>query len=403
MAEILFLCQRIPYPPNKGDKIRSFHILRHLAERHTVRVGSFVDDPADWTHAETLKNLCAEIFLAPLRRRKATLRSLSGLLSGLPLSVPFYRDTQLAAWVSESLAKRPIDAVFVFSSAMAQYVTRRPSRPKRFIMDFVDVDSQKWAAYAEGRSGAARWIYRREARTLLDHDRAVAREADASLLVSDREAELFRRLAPESAERIHHLFNGVDTTYFDPAAVPPQSQSTGPSLVFTGAMDYWPNIEAVTWFADHVFPAIQRRYPRAVFRIVGLNPDRKVVELGLRPGIEVTGRVPDVRPYLAAAGAVVAPLSIARGIQNKILEAMAMARPVIASPEGLEGIAATSQHVFSAARDAEPFLAETLAALDSQNGERVGAAARAFVVDRFSWDRALAPLEGYLFGNSSEG
>ena len=403
MAELLFLCQRIPFPPNKGDKIRSFHLLRHLARNHTVRVGSFVDDPTDWQYAEALREHCTELFLVPLNRRWATLRSASGLVSNLPLSVPFYRDRRLAAWVRQTLAQQPVDAVFVFSSAMAQYVPRDAARPRRFTMDFVDVDALKWAAYAESKRGLAGWIYRREARTLLEHDRAVARRADVNLLVSEREAALFRNLAPESAGKIHALSNGVDAAYFDPSAIATTSPPDAPSLVFTGAMDYWPNIEAVIWFADHVLPGVRARHPNAVFRIVGLNPDRKVLELGERPGIEVTGRVPDVRPYVAAASAVIAPMAIARGIQNKILEAMAMARPVVVSPEGLEGIAATDgREVFCTERQPEAFLARTLAALDRPTGETIGAAARAFVLDRFSWDSTLAELDRHVFGNLHE-
>ena len=401
MADVLFLCQRIPYPPNKGDKIRAFHILRHLARHHTVRVGSFVDDPADWQYAAPLRDHCAELFLVPLHRRWATLRSATGLVSNLPLSVPFYRDRRLAAWVDRTLARNPVDAVFVFSSAMAQYVPQGRERPPRFTMDFVDVDAMKWAAYAETKRGLAGWIYRREARTLLAHDRQVATRADVSLLVSDREADLFRSLAPESAARIHALSNGVDAHYFDPAAVPAAPRSDPPNLVFTGAMDYWPNVEAVIWFADNVLPGVRARHPGAVFRIVGLNPDKKVLELGDRPGIEVTGRVPDVRPYVAGASAVVAPMGIARGIQNKILEAMAMARPVVVSPEGLEGIAATDgREVFCTERQPAAFLERTLAALEPETGAAIGAAARAFVLDRFSWDSTLSRLDGHIFGRA---
>ncbi|GGF10910.1 glycosyl transferase [Aliidongia dinghuensis] len=403
MAEVLFLCQRIPFPPNKGDKIRSFNILRHLAERHTVRVGSFVDDPADWQYAEPLKAHCAELFLAPLTRRWATLRSASGLIDDLPLSVPFYRDRRLAAWVARTLARTPADAVFVFSSAMAQYVPEGPMRPRRFAMDFVDVDAMKWAAYAETKHGAAGWIYRREARKLLAHDRRVAERADISLFVSDREAELFRGLAPESAGRVHALSNGVDSAYFDPGQVgsaDATASSPRPRLVFTGAMDYWPNVEAVVWFADHILPGVQARHPEARFQIVGLNPDKRVQELAGRPGIEVTGRVPDVRPYLAGADAVVAPMGIARGIQNKILEAMAMARPVVVSPEGLEGIAAADgREVLTAEREPAAFLARTLAALDPATSHPIAAAARAFVLERFSWDSTLDRLDRHIFAN----
>jgi sugar transferase (PEP-CTERM/EpsH1 system associated) len=231
----------------------------------------------------------------------------------------------------------------------------------------------------------------------------VAVRADTSLFVSDREAALFRGLAPESAGSIHALSNGVDAAYFDPAAATADPSPDQPSLVFTGAMDYWPNIEAVTWFADHVMPGVQALHSQARFRIVGLNPDRKVLELGERPGIEVTGRVPDVRPYLAGAAAVVAPMGIARGIQNKILEAMAMGRPVVVSPEGLEGIPATDgREVFCAERQPAAFLERTLAALDRSTGERIAAAARGFVLDHFAWDSTLAGLDGHIFGSVAE-
>jgi sugar transferase (PEP-CTERM/EpsH1 system associated) len=197
------------------------------------------------------------------------------------------------------------------------------------------------------------------------------------------------------------MSNGVDAAYFDPATQPAAPAPASPNLVFTGAMDYWPNIEAVTWFADNVLPGVQARHPGARFQIVGLNPDAQVRALGERPGIEVTGRVPDVRPYVAAAAAVIAPMAIARGIQNKILEAMAMARPVVVSPEGLEGIPAVDgREVFRAERQPAPFLERTLAALDRAAGDRTGAAARAFVLDRFSWDSTLAPLDAHILAGA---
>jgi sugar transferase (PEP-CTERM/EpsH1 system associated) len=402
MAEIIFLSQRIPYPPHKGDKIRSFNLLRGLARTHTVRVGSFVDDPGDWAHVEELKSHCAEVFLLPLNRRSATLRSLRGLLTGDPLSKPFYFDSRMAEWVAQSTRAHQTQVAFIFSSAMAQYVLKLPERPPHVVMDFVDVDSEKWRHYAERRSGPMRWLYRREGRTLLAHDTAIARMADASLFVSEREAALFQSLAPAVADKVSALQNGVDTGYFDPAAciAAADDRPSDPaklSIVFTGAMDYEPNIDAVTWFADHVLEDLRRRRAGATFRIVGTSPSREVQALATRPGIEVTGRVPDVRPYILQADVVVAPLEIARGVQNKVLEAMAMARPVVVTPQALEGLnAAPGQDVLCAERSAAPFLAAVLSATEPDTAKRLGLAARRYAVDNHSWDASSAALDRLL-------
>jgi polysaccharide biosynthesis protein PslH len=395
MADVLFLAQRIPFPPVKGDKIRSANVLKHLAARHRVFCGAFVDDPEDWRHAEALKPWCADLCLVPLDRRRATLRSLAGLATGQALTVPYYRDARLAAWVAAVLRDHHPASAYLFSSAMAQYVVGRPDRPPRVIMDFVDVDSQKWSAYAQTRRWPLSWVYRREAAALLRHDRAVAAQVEASLLVSPAEAALFRRLAPEAAERTVAMTNGVDTAFFDPAPPCPSPFAAGPPVVFTGAMDYWPNIDAVTWFAREVLP-ILRREVAVDFIIVGANPPPAVLSLRTQEGVLVTGRVPDVRPYLAHAAAVVAPLGIARGIQNKVLEAMAMARPVVVTPEALEGISARpGVELLLAAREPDAFAAATAAALAS-GSDAMGRAARELVCRAYSWPGALAVLDDLL-------
>jgi len=397
MSALLFLAHRIPYPPDKGDKIRAYQMLRHLAGRHEVYLGTFVDDPRDWQHVDHVRSLCRDACFAPLPRKRLLARGALGLLRGAAVTQWGYRDRGLRTWVRDVMRTARPRAAFVFSSAMGQYAMEAKPRPERVAIDFVDVDSDKWAQYA----GAARWpmsgLYRREARRLLAYDRRLAMAADASLLVSEAEAALFASLVPEARERVHAVPNGVDTAYFDPEAeIAPLALAGRPALVFTGAMDYRPNADAVRWFADTVLPGLLARYPNLRFSIVGANPAAEVAALGRRQGVAVTGRVADVRPYLAAADAVVAPMRLARGIQNKVLEGMAMARPVITTPQGLEGLAARDGEHLLVASDAEGFASAVERALVSRVRHRLGHAARRFVIEHHSWAASLARLDAVL-------
>ncbi|MEW5789520.1 MAG: TIGR03087 family PEP-CTERM/XrtA system glycosyltransferase [Pseudomonadota bacterium] len=387
--DLLYLVHRIPYPPDKGDKIRSWHLLRHLARDWRVHLGAFVDDPEDWRHADHLKGVCADVLLRPLHPPRAKFRSLRGLLQGRALSLPYYRDRTLAAWVNGKLAAG-MDAAVVYSSAMAQYVMDA-SLPR--IMDFVDIDSDKWRQYAPTRSWPLSWVYAREGRLLLDWERRVARTFDASLFVSPSEADDFRALAPESAGRVGYFNNGVDAEFFSPDRDYPNPFPPGiRALVFTGAMDYWPNVDAVAWFVGEALPALRRAYPEVVFYIVGSRPAADVQALA-GEAVVVTGRVEDVRPYLAHASVVVAPLRIARGIQNKVLEAMAMGKSVVSSPQALEGIQARVGEEVLRAETGTEFAQAVGRVLD---GFVCGPAARSRVVTEYGWDASLAPMDALL-------
>jgi sugar transferase (PEP-CTERM/EpsH1 system associated) len=391
--DVLFLAQRIPYPPDKGDKLRSFQFLRHLAKRSRVHLGCFVDDPADWARAGELKRIVASCCLVPLERRRATARSLAGLASGKPLSLPYYRDGRISDFVAEVAERhRPVLA-YVFSSQMAQYLEDGP-RPPLMVMDFCDVDSQKWRQYAGKRSSPMRWLYLRESERLLEVERRVALTADASLLVSPAERDLFRRLVPEAAARVHAVENGLDADWVSPERDYPRPfPAMGRVAVFTGAMDYWPNIEAMEWFVARVMPLLPPEWRLA---IVGSNPAPRVLALAeARPGVMVTGRVPDVRPFLAHADVVVAPLQTARGVQNKVLEGMAMARPVVATPEALEGIDAEPGRHLLVASEPEDFAAAVLAAARPE-AQAIGTAARRRVVERYAWESRFAQLDRLL-------
>ncbi|MGN8000610.1 TIGR03087 family PEP-CTERM/XrtA system glycosyltransferase [Sphingomonas sp. 22176] len=394
MGDILFLAHRIPFPPDRGDKIRAYHLLRHLARNHRVHLVAFADDPEDLRHQDGLTPYTATRTIV-WRDAPTVWTGARALLQHRPVSLVAFADPAVRRAVDALLAAEPIDTIFLFSSQMAQYL---PPQPKQqVIMDFVDMDSAKFAAYAKDARGPMALVHKREASLLLAHERRVAGAADASLFVSEAEAALFR--THTNADRVHAIENGIDTVFYDPSGWFETIGGKGPLLVFTGQMDYRPNIEAVTWFADKVFPRIRRAHPEARFAIVGRAPTPAVYALAERPGVLVTGTVPDVRDWLAAGALVVAPLQLARGIQNKVLEGMAMARAVVASPAAAEGI--DHAGTLCVAEGADAFGDAVLRLLDDPDtATALGASARARVIARYSWDARLAPLDALLAGSA---
>ncbi len=393
--KLLFLVHRLPYPPNKGDKIASFNLLRFLADRYQVFVGTFIDDPDDRQYLDKVKAYCTELCAPEIDPTIARFASLRGLFTGEALSLPYLRNRVLDDWTDKVLREQRPERIVVFSGPMAQYVSGRVPAGATTLFDMVDVDSEKWRSYGERKAWPMSWLYRREADKLLAFERRMASEFDATVFVSREEAELFRRLAPESAAKTTYRIQGVDSDFFDPSAGydNPYPDDT-PALVFTGMMDYWPNVDAVTWFADRAFPRIREQVPNAQFCIVGMRPTPQVSRLGERPGIRVTGSVPDVRPYLAHAHAAVLPLRIARGIQNKVLEAMSMQRPVIATPGAMTGIQPFPGFEPTVSEDAE-VLADAAIELLSQ-ARRADAAGRECVLQRYNWDANLQRIERLL-------
>jgi sugar transferase (PEP-CTERM/EpsH1 system associated) len=322
----------------------------------------------------------------------AKLRSLRGLFSGEALSLPYYRDASLLSWVESTPG---LDAAVVFSTVMADYIpdmTRLPT-----LVDFVDMDSAKWTQYAGTHRWPMSWLYRREGERLLAFERDVAQRASHSFFVTEAECDLFRQAAPESTGRIDAMCNGVDAEFFSPdhAFVSPYRADEIP-IVFTGAMDYWPNVDAAVWFAGEILPRLRQRNPSIRFYVVGRSPDPAVQALA-GDGVVVTGTVDDVRPYLAHAAVVVAPLRIARGIQNKVLEAMAMAKPVIASTACAGPIAAELGTELLAADTIDDYIAQIESLLaDPVHADNIGTAARRRVLASYSWDAHLALIDRHL-------
>ena len=395
---LLFLTQRIPYPADKGEKIRYLPILRHLLQSYSVHLGCLVDDRSDRVHEATVRAMVSSAHFAHLDRRVARLACLRGLLTGDALSVAYFADAGLARWVRRVRREIRPDVVFVCSSNMAPYVLEGP-RPARMIVDLCDVDSEKWRAYAQDRPGPMTWVYRREWRRVAALEAEIAGIADWCSFVSPQEAALFARTLPQAGTRtgttagIRAVSNGVDAGYFDPSLTYEAPYETGPAnYVFTGTMDYPPNVDAAGWFARDILPQLGAD---ARFHIVGASPSPAVLALA-RPGrVLVTGRVADTRPYMAHATACVAPLRIARGIQNKVLEAMAMARPVVVTPQALEGIAARP--------GLEVLQGDTAAALadccrKAPEAAAIGLAARARVLADYTWPERLRGFDALLAG-----
>jgi sugar transferase (PEP-CTERM/EpsH1 system associated) len=391
MAKILFLAHRVPFPPDKGDKIRAFHELEHLARQHRIWLGAGMDDPADLIHLAPAQRRFEDAYFG-LARRTETARHLArAVLTGAPLSVARFRHEGLMRWCEHVLRTVEPDLVFVFSSAAAQFVLGRMCDRTRLMVDFVDADAQKWRAYAQASAAPKRWLYATEFRRLVRYETQVAAAAQAGIFVSRTDRDLFAGFVPLSASRLHVIANGVDTAFFRPD--PGLGALRTNSIVFTGRMDYRPNIDAMTWFAHAILPSIRRRVPGAHLRIVGAKPAAAVQALARLEGVEVTGAVPDVRPYLQQAHAVVAPMRIARGIQNKVLEGLAMARPVVTTPQGLDGIAAEPGRDLLVAADAGALAGALCDILQGTAPPTLGANGREAVLHSHGWDHHMGRLD----------
>ncbi len=394
MRDLIFIAHRIPYPPDKGEKIRGFNLLKHLSRSYRIHLGCLVDDPADMQHLPVLREWCVDVAGFPIDKRRQKLKALAKFRPGRPLMLDYYSHPDLQRWVRDSMARQHMDVVYIFSVAMAPYV--EDVRRRGLILDAQDIDSEKWVSYAEQASWPMRAIWSREGRTLLAYERKAAMRCDHTLFVSQQECDRFIELAPEAAGRVHAVEMGVDLDHFSPdRAFRTPFQTSGPHLVFTGNMDYRPNADAVQWFTADVFPLLRRQYPAVEFHIVGANPGRDVLRLAGTPGVHVTGRVPDTRPFMAHADACVVPLRIARGIQNKVLEAMAMGRPVIASPQAFEGVRAVPGQDLLVADGADATADRIAEVLDGAHPGLNGAA-RAAMVRGYAWPATLSRLDAIL-------
>jgi sugar transferase (PEP-CTERM/EpsH1 system associated) len=400
MKRMLFLCHRIPYPPEKGDKIRAWHMLDHLSKRWEIDLGCLVDDPKDLEHLPVLESRCRTVrAYATGSPWQAAARALMRFRFGQPLTAGWFHHGRLATWVQEGMASGHYDAVFAYSAAMAPYLTK-PGESRREIsriLDLVDVDSEKWRSYANNAALPMRYVWAREARTLLAFERRMAMDFDKCIFVSEQESARFAEIAPETKDRLGWIENGVDMSFFDSRTVYPDPYSSDkPVIVFTGTMDYRPNVEAVSWFAREVMPRLRGVSATGPsFSIVGANPSPAVRALGNLPGVRVVGPVPDIRPYIAHASLAVAPLRIARGIQNKVLEAMALGKPVVASSAAFEGVHAVPGRDILVADGLEHTVSMVKDVLQGAYPD-IGASARKAMLRGHDWSATLGRLDEML-------
>ncbi len=397
MMNILYLAHRIPYPPNKGDKIRSFHQVRYLSSRHAVHLACLIDAAEDLQCVEHLQKYCAYVtaIYRPSVRAKAL--ALIALPTKTPLSVRSFFSRHLRRSIMERLEAGKIDCIFVFSSQMAEYVLDATGIPR--IIDFVDVDSEKWRFYSHFHRIPLSWVYHLEANRLAAYEQRVAMVFDRTLFVSDAEAQLFRQNGGEG--NISVITNGVDLDYFAPPVVSPASLAA-PIIAFSGAMDYYPNIDAVRYFCQEIFPRIRRAIPAVAFHIIGRNPSPQVKALHRPPYVITTGTVPDIRPYLGKARVAVAPFRIARGIPNKVLEAMAMGLPVVGTSISFQGTRATTSDGVRVADDAQAFAGEVIGLLtDATIHSECSLLARRYVERNHRWEEHGRSLEALLQVNGS--
>ena len=353
-----------------------------MAERHEVDVFTLADDRRDLEYRDALAAYCHQLTLVQVHPKLARLRSLPYLLTRTPLTIPCFYSAELQAEVRKALSLHSYDCIFVYCSAMAQYVPAAGSIP--VLTDLVDVDSDKWTQYAAHTKFPFSAVYRREGRTLQEYERRVCEQSACVLVSTEREARLARQIAPIA--RVQVIPNGVDTEYFKPQVAPLEGP---PRVIFTGDMSYFPNEEAVVFFAKQVLPLIRNQIAGIRFLIVGRNPGRRVQELQTIEGVEITGFVPDVRTWLAKARVAVAPFTIAAGIQNKILEAMAFGLPVVSTPRAVQGLSRRVAELVHTGNTAEELASHlTVLLRDSSLAQRTGLDGRLRVIEDYSWDYA---------------
>ena len=403
LANVLFLAHRVPYPPDKGDRIRTFNILRFLSQRARVHLACLADEPVSNEIKHSLGRYCERLAIVKVGGGSRWFRTGLSLVRGGTASEGAFHVPQLCRILRRWASEVRYDISLGSASSIAAYLRLTQLRDVPAVIDFMDVDSQKWFDYAASHRGPRAWLYRTEGRRLRRLEQETSAWASAITLVGQTELNIYRQFCPNGPA--HAITNGVDLDYFHPEALigPASSRSEAPSCVFVGALDYFPNVEASLWFCREIWPQVHRRRPEAKFYLVGRRPSPALERLSALPGVVLVGQVPDVRPYLAQASITIAPLRIARGIQNKVLESLAMARATIVSPQTLVGLNACPGVHLLQASSSEEWLQTILALFDDPALRRsLGEAGRRYVEEHHSWESCLKPL-GSLLGLGGSG
>jgi len=400
-VNILFLAHRVPFPANKGEKIRTFNQIKYLMEgNNKVSVCAPLESKEELAFFQALnEQYCESVHFSTLSNK--LIRFTKGLLTGKALSVANFYSLDLQAKFDELIASGSFDAVICTSSAMAEYIYKSNSlndlhKKPLLLMDFMDLDSDKWRQYADSSSWPMKWVYQREAVLLSRYEQKITNNFDFSFFIADAEVELFKSQHGSSG-KVLTLGNGMDTNLFTPAITEPNNEA--PVFLFTGVMDYKPNIDAVVWFVEKIWPAIIKKFPEAKFIIAGMNPSTQVKALETSSGIEVTGFVDDILPYYHQSNYFVAPFRLARGVQNKVLQAFSCGLPVIATPMGAEGIdCIEGEHILIASDESEFLLAIDTLEANVNFRENIKKNALRLINDHYSWQGKLQVLDDVVNG-----
>lgn len=397
--KILIITQRCPYPPNKGEKIRTFHQLKFLNEcGHDVILASPYENDAEKKHfTELRKYHCFKVVSAKLPAKPV--RLMLGIIKNKALSISNFYSAKLQSKIDDILVSQDIDVIFCSASSVSEYVFHSKvhatlNKPATLIMDFMDVDSDKWAQYKKSHQWPLSLIYARESRLIANVEANVVKEFDHCLLITQTEVDLFQKIHG-NVKNLTAIENGLDTDMF----YPPTNlrQTVNPYFLFAGVMDYAPNIDAVMWFIDWVWPTVINKWPSAKFCIAGMNPTEKIKKLQLKEGIEVTGFVDDIKPCFDKANIFIAPFRIARGVQNKVLQAFACGLPVIATSMGAEGIRYNADKDILLADTPEQYIDKiTLLINNEERYLALSNNALNTIAENYSWDSILAPLATLL-------
>jgi len=383
---IFFICRRVPFPPDRGDKIATFNQIRHLSTRHDVHVFCLGDGSRDLKNISGLRDYAKSVTAAPVSGLMITLRALKALVTGQTLSVAALNAPKLHAAIQRKFAELHPDLVIVYSCNVAQYAEHLSRVPR--IMQFGDLDSLKWRQYAERSRLPLRWIYALEEERLLAYERYIANNFSHALVHTETERRDFHRLVP--GVPVTRVGNGVDLDYFRSTGAAKQPGS----MVFTGVMDYRPNVDAVVWFCNEILPLVRAGIPEAHFTICGSRPVRAVRRLASLSGVIVTGSVPDTRPYLDRAEVFVAPLRMTRGVQNKLLEALAMGLPCVASIAARSGTVISDGQGILATDDPRQFADHVIDLLqNAKQRVELGRKARAAMEADYQWEAQMTCLD----------
>lgn len=396
---ILFISHRVPFPPNKGEKIRTFHQLKHLSElSHKIHLFSPYEDEAELEYFGALNDsLCSSVEAALLKPK--AIRLLKGLIKGQSLSVANFYNDALQQKIDQFLVNSLIDVIICSASSMAEYIFKSTtlntlSKKPLLIMDFMDVDSDKWGQYQQSSSWLMSVVYSREQRLLTKYEQDIVKTFNASYLIAQAEVALFNQKVLKT-DKVFVMGNGLDTSVFYPPTK--KQQNPAPIFLFTGVMDYKPNEDAVTWFVNTCWGSITTQHPNAKLVIAGMNPSTDIKQLANDKSIEVTGFVNDILPYYQQADIFIAPFRIARGVQNKVLQAFACALPVISTPMGAEGILCQEDIDITVASTPDEFITQANRLISQPElAKSMGQNALNTIKQHYSWESQLQPLVNLL-------